>query len=86
MNLQEYQHLLAERVAVQKMLDDMQEDLVIDRTSMESRLHILDERIAAVPAPNREPVRARLTFRGKPVIGSHGMFATCGAVAGNAFS
>jgi len=37
--------------------------------------------MSCVPAPNREPVRARLTFRGKPVIGTHGVFAEFAALA-----
>jgi len=50
------------------------------------RNHRVEEALAAAPVPSREPVRARLTFRGKPIIGSHGMFAEFGAKAINAFA
>lgn len=86
MNIQERHQLLAEKTSLQRMLASLSESSVIDRMSLEARKAEVEEALAAEPAPSREPVRARLTFRGKPIIGSHGMFAEFGAKAINAFA
>lgn len=86
MNLQERHQLLAEKTWLERMLASLPESSVIDRMSLEARKAEVDEALAAAPIPSREPVRARLTFRGKPIIGSYGMFAEFGAKAINAFA
>ena len=52
---------------------------------VQSRLDVESE-LSSVAAPNREPARARLTFRGRPVVGQHGIFAEFGAKATSAFA
>lgn len=86
MNIQERYQLLAEKTSLERMLASLPESSVIDRMSLEARKTEVEEALAAAPTPAREPVRARLTFRGKPIIGSHGMFAEFGAKAINAFA
>ena len=86
MNIQEKHQLLAEKTSLERMLAGLPESSVIDRMSLEARKAEVEEALAAAPTPAREPVRARLTFRGKPIIGSHGMFAEFGAKAINAFA
>lgn len=86
MNIQERHQLLAEKTSLERMLASLPESSVIDRMSLEARKAEVEEALAAAPVPAREPVRARLTFRGKPIIGSHGMFAEFGAKAINAFA
>lgn len=86
MNMQERRQLLAERTSLERMLASLPESSVIDRMSLEARKAEVEEALAAAPVATREPVRARLTFRGKPVVGSHGMFAEFGAEAINAFA
>lgn len=86
MNIQERDQLLAEKTSLERMLAGLPESSVIDRMSLEARKAEVEEELAAAPTPAREPVRARLTFRGKPIIGSHGMFAEFGAKAVNAFT
>lgn len=86
MNLQERHHLLAERSLLERMLASLPESSVIDRMSLEARKGEVENALATAAVPSREPARARLTFRGKPIIGSHGMFAEFGAKAVNAFA
>jgi len=86
MNIHERNPLLAEKASLERMLASLPESSVIDRMSLEARKADVEKALASAPVPSREPVRARLTFRGKPVIGSHGMFAEFGAKAINAFA
>ncbi len=86
MTLSEYRALQSELGALEKLLAETPADHVIDRMSLESRKQDVEEELASQPAPTREPVRAHLTFRGRPVVGSHGVFAEFGAAAVGAFS
>jgi hypothetical protein len=86
MNLQEYKRLLAERSSLQRMLAEIPLEDVLDRSGLESRLKVVEAEIGSVTAPDREPARARLTFRGRPVVGQHGIFADFGAKATSAFA
>ena len=86
MSREEHDHLLAERVALQRILEGIPEADVLDRSSFLSRLKSVEQRIATVEADTRMPARARLTFRGKPVVGSHGIFAEFGMTATKAFT
>ena len=86
MNLQEYHQLQAERATLMKLLGRLPVASVIERMSLEARKTKVEEAIASQPEPSREPVRARLTFRGKPIVGSHGMFAEFGATVVNSFA
>ncbi len=86
MNLQEYKRLLAERVGLQRLLEEIPVEDVLDRSSLQSRLEIVEQELEKVTPPTREPARARLTFRGRPVVGQHGIFAEFGAKATSAFS
>jgi hypothetical protein len=86
MNRDEQRQLLAERTSLRKMIGDIPAQDVLDRSSVEARLHVVDQRLEAVEADTRIPARARLTFRGRPVIGSHGIFAEFGMSATKAFT
>ena len=86
MNLQEYKHLLAERVSLQRLLEEIPIEDVLDRSSLTSRLEMIEQELSQVTPPRREPARARLTFRGRPVVGQHGIFAEFGAKATSAFA
>lgn len=78
--------LLAERSALEGMLARIPADQVIDRLGLESRLAEVKEQIGPDPKLGPEPARARVTFRGKPVVGSHGILAEFGAEAMKAFT
>lgn len=86
MNLQEYHHLQAERSALERMLDQLPVSSVISRMSLEDRKREIEEELSTQPEPSREPVRAKLTFRGKPILGSYGMFAEFGATVIKCFT
>ena len=86
MNLQEYKHLIAERTSLQRLLEEIPIEDVLDRSSLQSRLEMVDQELSQVTPPRREPTRARLTFRGRPVVGQHGIFAEFGAKATSAFA
>ena len=86
MNLQEYKRLLAERVSIQRMLAEIPIEDVLDRSGLESRLEFVEHELKDVTPPSREPARARLAFRGRPVVGQHGIFAEFGAKATSAFA
>ncbi len=86
MNRTDRLYLLSERDAVRKMLDATPEDNVIDRYSLEGRLEMIDEQLHQATGDEHEPVRARLTFNGRPVVGSHGILADFGMRAVNSFT
>lgn len=86
MSRSERDHLLAERTTLKNLVVETPEANVIDRMSLESRLREVERRIEAMPADEREPARARLTFRGRPVVGSYGVFAEFGMTATKAFT
>ena len=86
MNLQEYKQLLAERLTLKRLLDEIPIEDVLDRSSVQSRLEVIEQRLNQVAPPHREPARARLTFRGRPVVGQHGIFAEFGAKATSLFA
>jgi hypothetical protein len=82
----EYLHLLSEKTALERMLADTPEEDVIDRASLSARLTTVEGALAQAKPDEREPARVRLTFKGRPVIGSHGMFAAFGMQAVNGFA
>ncbi len=86
MNHGEYLHLLGEKTALERMIAETPEEDVLDRASLVARLKRVEEMIAQARPEEREPARVRLTFKGRPVIGSHGIFAEFGMKAVNSFA
>jgi len=86
MNRHEANQLLAERSALERMIADTPADEVIDLRSLRARLDVVNRELEKQPLDTREPVKARLTFRGRPVVGSHGIFAEFGVTATKAFT
>ncbi len=87
MNRQEFQQLHAERAALERMIADIPEEDAIDRGGLSARLEEVGAEIADHPVEtSRLPLKTRLTFRGRPVIGSHGIFAEFGMTATKAFT
>ena len=85
MKLVELSSLHAERDALTGLLDDIPVDDVIDRGGILAKLDEVRARIAAAVL-QRQPAKTRLTFRGRPVLGSHGIYADFGLRAVNGFS
>ena len=86
MSMQEYQYLRAELAELDELLAMTPEGAVIDRMSLESRRTEVAEELATYPTPSRWPVAARLTFNGKPVVGSKGIAIEFGSKAVGAFA
>ena len=86
MNHGEYLHLLGEKKALKRMIAETPEEDVIDRASLYARLENIENAIAQAKPDEREPARVRLTFKGRPVIGGHGIFAEFGMNAVNSFA
>ena len=86
MNRGEYLHLLGEKTALERMLAETPEEDAIDRASLAARLRIVEDVLAQAKPDEREPARVQLTFKGRPVIGSHGIFAEFGMKAVNGFA
>lgn len=76
----------AEIGQLESILAGLPKNRVIDRMSLESRLAAVKEELAALPPEESQPKKATLTFRGKPVVGTHGISADFGSKAAGAFS
>ena len=81
----QYISVVAEIRELEDLLAVIPEENVIERMSLEGRLQIVKDLLSTLPQ-TREAPKARLTFRGRPVCGSHGISADFGAKAAGAFS
>ncbi|WP_157652948.1 hypothetical protein [Burkholderia ubonensis] len=86
MNRLERSHLEAEVTFLEEQLREIGQDAGLTRLSLESRLNEVREQLVAAPEDAREPAKAIVTFRGKPVLGTHGVMADFGAAVTKAFS
>lgn len=77
--------LRSERSALVALLASTPEDDVIDRSSLQAKLEQVEGLIAAA-GELREPARALLTFSGRPVVGTHGIYADFAMKAVNGFA
>ncbi len=81
----EEQRLTSEIAQVSQMLAKLPEDAVIDKLSLKSRLAELENELKNLPEAVA-PSTARITFRGRPVVGSRGIFADFASKATSAFT
>lgn len=79
-----YLTIVSEISELDNLLATIPEGNVIERMSLESRLE--SAKTALAELPQKIAPKARLTFRGKPVFGSHGIAADFGGKAAGAFS
>lgn len=86
MNRGDYLHLLGEKSALQRMIAETPEEDVLDRGSLSARLKTVEAALSEVNPDEPEPARVRLTFKGRPVVGSHGIFAEFGMKAVTGFA
>jgi hypothetical protein len=80
----DYLSIASEIKELEDLLAAIPEDNVIDRLSLESRLE--SAKAALTVSAQQFALKARLTFRGQPVFGSHGIAADFGSKAAGAFS
>ena len=85
MNQEEYIALASEISELETILAQIPADRVIDRMSFETRLINAKEAIARIN-PKNLPKKVRLTFRGNPVFGSHGIAAEFASKASTSFT
>lgn len=80
-------YLQAQRAVVQAQLERLRPEQGLMRIHLESRLHLLNEEMAALETEQMLDRRARavLTFDGKPVVEARAIEATFGAKALQAF-
>ena len=86
MRSREINQLRAEQNHLKGILSRIPENEYINRMSFESRLKEVNEELSSVPEGYREPARAVVYFRGKPVVGSFGVFADFGIKAVSHFN
>ena len=86
MNATDRQHLLAEQNFLRAQLERLPATARLTRMSTEARLRSIGGDLAQMPVNERAPARARLTFNGAPVVGSHGIFADFGMRAVSSFT
>lgn len=80
------QHLLAEKGFLTRQLQALPLSALLTRKSTEARIKSVDSELARIPESARDPARARLTFGGAPVVGTHGIIAEFGARAVTLFT
>ncbi len=85
MNIDEYKSIASEIRILEEMLEELPEEEVIERIGFEHRLVEAKKRIAVVK-PESIRHKAVVTFRGEPVIGSHGIAADFAAKAAGTFT
>ncbi|MFH1113079.1 MAG: hypothetical protein V1792_04090 [Pseudomonadota bacterium] len=85
MNHDEFLSISSEIKELESLLAEVPEENVIERMGLEARLESARRAIANV-REDQLGYKARLTFRGKPVFGSHGIAADFASKAAGAFS
>lgn len=80
------EQLVAEQGFLQERLKTLPNTARLTRSSLESRLEQVAGELGQLPVPAHEPARARITFNGGPVVGTHGVVAAFGAKAVHAFA
>ena len=78
MSQQNRLHLLAEQKFLQEQLAELPATAKLTRMSDEARLADIELQLAQLPVEEVELARVRLTFKGEPVVKSHGIFAEFG--------
>lgn len=87
MILKERDFLQAELGALEEMISRIPDANVLDRMSLEDRKLKVEVALAALTSPyHYEPLRARLTFRGKPVLTNDGVTADFAGIALDKFA
>lgn len=86
MNVHEFRFLLADRSALQELLDATPLENVIDRQSLKGRLRLVEQELESYKGTSHHLVNARLTFGGRPVRDHHSIKADFGLRATKAFA
>jgi len=79
--LDDIARLRGEKWRLEGMLSSLPEERVIDRLGLDERLEEVKQELERLEAVTSLVPRARITFRGKPVVGTHGILASFGVTA-----
>lgn len=85
MDRNEYHSFKAEIKTLEDLLAEIPEQNLLERLSLEARLRSAKSAIEGAKEPP-EAFKAQLTFKGKPVLGCHGIAADFGSTASSLFS
>ena len=85
MNHREYDMLASEILQIEQLLKDIPVTRAIERIGLESRLSEARQKLKNIQRKNAHH-RAIVTFRGQPVVGTHGIVAEFASKAAGAFS
>lgn len=86
MSTSELKELEGQKRFLVSQIDKMPAGASLTKRSLESRLKSVEAAIARLPRAVREPAKILVTFKGKPVLGTHGVVAQFGADAARAFT
>ena len=89
MSTRVFRFLLSEQDALEKLLERTPAESAISRMSLQDRLTEVEEELEAHRVANStdpSPIEVLLTFRGKPVVGGHGIRADFGPDAVKSFA
>ena len=75
MTLKNLKFLIAEKSQLEDLIANLTPSEVLDRASLEHRLSKVNDVISQSALSQTLPAKMKLTFRGRPVVGSHGMDA-----------
>ena len=84
--MSERDSLIAEQSFLTGRLAELPSAARLTRLSTEARLRHISDSLARLPAAVRPRASVKLTFKGRPVVGSEGIFADFGMKAVSAFS
>ncbi len=85
MTRDEYIFISSEIKELQSLLATIPQEKAVNRIGLEARLKSAKQAIAGF-SPDESPAKARLTFRGRPVFGSHGVSAEFASKASGYFT
>src|ERR1700722_4281978 len=75
MNRSTLAYLSSEASQIEQLLPSLPAESIFEKRSLESRLAEIKNEIEHFGTMDSEPAKVRLTFNGKPILGSHGIFA-----------
>ena len=86
MNVHDYRFLLAEQATLNQLLDEIAESDVISMMSLRARLEAVEGQLADYQGSSARLRTARLTFKGRPVLGGRGILMDFVSDASKAFA
>lgn len=85
MNYEDYMTVSSEITQLKELLESIPEERVIDRLGLEQRLIDAEQKING-QTPENLRKKAKVTFKGAPVVGTHGIFADFASKASGALT